>query len=245
MLTVSLPMRRFPMVRVRHRWLARQPRWRDALSLAAYYNCRSHKSHPGFLRFPKRALEVDLRQGADHILTTCDESTRYKIRRAARDGIAINIEEDYDAFARYYDAFAASKGIGHMDKDYWRRYGPAATITSAVFEGETMAMHAYFVDSDVKRATLLYSCSLYRDASDSQQRSLQGRANRFLYWDDMRRFAEAGAEWYDFGYFSSTAWIEQVNEFKKGFPCIECATSTYISLPFWLFRRMTSPESTF
>lgn len=238
-------MRRFPMVRVHHRWLARSPHWRDVLGFVAYYNCRTDRRHPCFLRFPKRALEVDLRIGADAILNGCDESSRYKIRRAMRDGITTEIEPDHEAFARYYDAFATSKGIGHMVKDYWRRYGPAATITKAVYEGETLAMHAYFVDADVKRATLLYSCSLYRDVENSQLRNLMGRANRFLYWDDMRRFAEEGADWYDFGYFSSTAWIEQVNEFKKGFPCAEGPTTTYVSFPFWLFRKITNPRIPF
>lgn len=221
--------------------MAEEPRVRDVFGLTAYYNCRSLEEHAGFVRFPKRVLEVNLAPGGEAILAACDESVRYKIRRAPREGVSSVLETDREAFAAFYDAFAGSKGIGALDRGHFNAYWRVATVTKAMHEGEALAMHAYMVDREASRATLMYSCSLYRNADDSKQRNFLGRASRFLYWDDMRRFAEEGIRWFDFGYFSDTAWINQVNEFKKGFPCEEKPASTYIALPLWLFRRITQP----
>lgn len=243
--TIPLPFRRIPLVRFVHQWMAEKPRLVDALRLTAYYNCRSQEDHAGFLRFPKQVLEIDLAVGTDAVLAACDESVRYKIRRAPREGVTSDLETERDAFAAFYDAFAESKGISPLDRGHFNAYWRAATVTKAMHEGAPLAMHAYMVDLKASRATLMYSCSLYRNAEDSKQRNFLGRASLFLYWDDMRRFAEQGIRWFDFGYFSNTAWINQVNEFKKGFPCEEKPASTYIALPLWIFRRITQPRMPF
>jgi lipid II:glycine glycyltransferase (peptidoglycan interpeptide bridge formation enzyme) len=190
-------------------------------------------------------LELDLQPGAEAILAACDESARYKIRRAPREGVLSALETDSETFATFYNAFAETKELGALDPSHFSRYWPAMTVTKAVYDGANLAMHAYFVDHAASRATLLYSCSHFRNVEDSKQRNFLARASRFLYWDDMRRFEALGIRWFDFGYFGNAAQIGQVNEFKKGYPCVEKPVSTYISLPLYFLRRLTQPSQPF
>jgi hypothetical protein len=245
MTTIRLPLRRLPFVRLVQQWLSESPRLIDAFGFTAYYNCRSSKRHAGFLRFSKWVLEVDLEPGAEAILAACGESARYKIRRAPREGVHSGVETDCETFTIFYNAFAETKELETLSSNLIRHYWPNITVTKAVHDGENLAMHAYLLDYASSRATLLYSCSHYRIMNDSKQRNFLARANRFLYWDDMRRFEARGLRWYDFGYFGDTAQIGQVNEFKKGYPCLEKPVSTYISLPLYILRRLTQPRQSF
>jgi len=87
----------------------------DTFGLTAYYNCRSLRRHAGFLRFPKKVLELDLAPGADSILASCEESVRYKIRRAPREGVTAELEKGRDDFRSFYNVFAESKSISPLD----------------------------------------------------------------------------------------------------------------------------------
>lgn len=225
--------------------MADQPRGWDFAKLTAYYNCQSLKEHPGYFRFPKSVLEVSLEEGGDAILAKCDESVRYKIRRAQRDGVTSDRECDEDAFVTFYNVFAATKDFSPLDRRHFSCHWPSITVTKAVHEGSVLAMHAYMVDAEASRATLLYSCSHFRNVEDSRQRNFLGNASRFLYWDDMRRFATQGLRTFDFGYFGSSGQLSQVNHFKMGYPCVEKPVSTYISWPMYLFRRLTQPNNPF
>jgi hypothetical protein len=222
-----------------------EPRSIDAFGFTAYYNCRSSKRHAGFLRFSKCVLEVDLRPGAEAILAACGESSRYKIRRAPREGVHAALETDCETFTTFYNAFAEMKELVALNPCHLSHYWPSLTVTKAVHDGANLAMHAYLLDHASSRATLLYSCSHYRIMGDSKQRNFLARASRFLYWDDMRRFEACGLRWFDFGYFGDTTHIGQVNEFKKGYPCQEKSVSTYISLPLYLLRSLTQPGLSF
>ncbi len=225
--------------------MAERPKWNDAMRLTAYYNCRSQKPHLAFLRFPKRVLEVQLQVGPETLLSTCDESVRYKIRRAQREGVTSEIESDRDTFMSFYNVFADSKGLEELDSRQLSFYWPSLTVTKAMHLGAPLAMHAYMVDAKADRATLLYSCSHFRNAEDSKTRNFLGNASRFLYWDDMRRFSDLGIKTFDFGYFGNEDQISQVNQFKKGYPCEEKNVSTYISLPLYCFMRLTRKNPTF
>jgi len=245
MKTIALPLRRLPSVSFKHQWMAETPSLADAFGFTAYYNCRSRQPHRGFLRFPKLVLEVDLELGMEEILNACDESTRYKIRRAPREGVLSQLETDRDSFLEFYNAFASTKGLGDLDPRHLECYWPFMTVTKAICEDSNLAMHAYLVDHAASRATLLYSCSHFRNSGDSKHRNFLARASRFLYWSDMCRFSAIGLRWFDFGYFGDASQIGQVNEFKKGYPCFETPVSTYISFPFFLFRRVTQPKLPF
>jgi hypothetical protein len=178
-------------------------------------------------------------------LAACDESVRYKIRRAPREGVTSGLEKARDDFGSFYNVFAESKAISPLAAHHLAAYWPSMTTTKAVHEGESLAMHAYIVDHLASRATLLFSCSHFRNVDDSKRRNFLSRASRFLYWDDMRRFASEGIRSYDFGYYGDTGQIGQVNEFKKGYPCLEKSVSTYISLPLFILRSLTQPGRSF
>ena len=65
--------------------------------------------------------------------------------------------------------------------------------------GHAVCAHAYVRDQHLARVRLLYSASHYRELSDSSDRNMIGRANRFLHWYEMTSFKQLGVERYDWG----------------------------------------------
>jgi len=73
-------------------------------------------------------------------------------------------------------------------------------------------------------ARLHQSSSLFRAACDKETRSMIGRSNRLLHWEDILYFKDAGLRWYDFGGWyggpeTTGTYAEQllINQFKESF----------------------------
>src|SRR5262249_59999119 len=82
---------------------------------------------------------------------------------------------------------------------------------------EQLVWHAYVCIGAAD--CLIYSASWFR-GKDSRYRSLVGRANRWLHWQDMLRFKRAGVHCYDWGGMfrdESTADRAGINQFKRMF----------------------------
>src|SRR2546428_94505 len=90
------------------------------------------------------------------------------------------------------------------------------------------------------RATQLHSPSLYPGLSASATRNRIGRANRYLFWNDILRFKEQGLKWFDFGgWYPGTTdqTLLRINQFKKGFGgdlLREYECEQIVSLKGWL-----------
>jgi GNAT superfamily N-acetyltransferase len=172
-------------------------------------------------------LVVDLTAGEDELLGQMSKGTRYEIRRAVdRDGLTaeafdLPTAETLDEFAGYYDEFARGKGLGPVFRP--RLEAMAASrmlVLSRVSreDGGTLAWHAYARSPG--RALLLYSAALFRDHTSGADRSMAGRANRYLHWDDMLRFRDAGCGLYDLGGIDVAQRdpaTTRIAAFKKGF----------------------------
>lgn len=239
MTTVKLPFRRFPALKIIHCWLADRPRLRDASKLAIYYDCARTISHPGFVRLAKRSLVVDVSSGAASVLASCKSRTRTEIRRAQREGALSETEPDMYRFSRFYDDFADTKGLSRLDQPHLRSYWEHLTVTKVAAHDRIVAMHAWIVSEKARRATLLYSCSQFRSALTAAERNAEARVNRFLYWDDLKRFSEMGISKADFGCFGEVGALVNVNRFKSNFPVSEVPCSTYVSWPMWMLGRVT------
>lgn len=240
MRTISLPFRRFPSLIIRHHWLADRPSAGHAAGFHSYFNCDSAQDHLGLLRLPKRRLELRLEGNSEDLLAQCKSDTRYEIRRAMRDGIISNIESDEHFFSGYYSEFAKSKGLNDLDPFQLSAYWPFLTTTKAIFEDTVLAMHVWIIDQQAAMATMVYSCSLYRDIKENPAFSqLHGRANRFLHWDDFRRFGDIGVTRFDFGCFNDASTLENVNAFKSSFPVNERPCSYYMSYPLWMVNQLS------
>src|SRR4051812_10080614 len=113
-------LRKFGPLKLKVRWYSpTKPKWHDQLTL--YKQCGSQQAAFGFHRrnFPTKLISLDI--PAERLLAGFDRDTAYDVRRAERDGVVFELEEDRDKGVMFYDMFAASKGrkaMGHVLATY-------------------------------------------------------------------------------------------------------------------------------
>lgn len=168
---------------------------------------QSAKALPGFVACLTKI--IDLSKASSDNFAELSSSTRYKIKRALREGIVPQFnskpnEGDIDSFASHYDTFAAQKGLPFCNRTKLKllRSLLSLIITSAHNKhGGLLVTHAYIADHDSKRLRLLYSASLFRGTNDTEERNLIGRANRLLHWFEIENAPNHGYLHYDLGGF--------------------------------------------
>lgn len=180
---------------------------------------------PGVRCVPGFTLVSDLAPDPDSLLAVFTPDCRYKVRRAgSRDGLHDSFfgtpRDRLESFADFYDRFAHQKGLPPCDRAWLAaacRAGRLALTAASDGAGEALVWHAYVHTARVAR--LQYSASCFRD-KDTLQRSLIGRANRWLHWRDMLAFRARGVREYDWGgVFPDDATPERagINAFKRSF----------------------------
>jgi lipid II:glycine glycyltransferase (peptidoglycan interpeptide bridge formation enzyme) len=166
---------------------------------------QSQRYAPGFSPF--KTLLIDLTQPEDTLFSALSGNTRYKLRRAQREGLLPRMElnpapEYVEWFASYYDTFAQQKSLSGANREKLAALnGAGALALSQVSDktGVALAAHAYVRDQSSRRARLLYSGSHFRAAADSSDRNAIGRANRLLHWFDLLEFKSLQYQLYDLG----------------------------------------------
>jgi hypothetical protein len=240
-LHIKIPSRLMPAMAVHHKWFAHAPLATDAVRFAQYFHCESCGEVSGFRRRPKFTLVVDLAATPEAILASFSESTRYKVKRGARDEIGMEVETDIGRYCEFLNAAADTKQRGHVDPATLAPYWNNMIATKAVASGEPLAMHGHLFDAQSGRAVLYHSASLFRLKGDSQQRNRIGRANRWLHYHEMLKFKDMGASVYDFGGYAKGATHPEligINEFKDGFGGSLVELSNYVSHVALLWNRL-------
>ena len=188
--------------------------------------------------------------GAEGAITEkLGKNCHYKIKRAeAKDGLRMefipNPESRLDEFRAFYDAFARQKSLEPSDPKWLLAACKARqlTLTCASHDGEALVWHAYVTCGNAAR--LQYTGSCFRNR-ESDYRALVGRANRWLHWRDMLRFAEMGLQRYDWGgLFEDESLPERagINRFKRDFGgreerTYDCTVPVTIRGRIWLSLR--------
>jgi len=192
---------------VRYLWLAHQP--------------------AGFYTEPFHTIVIDLSQPEDVLFNRIKSDTRYEIGRArGKDGVACNAwfrpsQEVVDRFCALYDNFAKLKNLRAVNRARLKALNEvgALVLTCARRQGEEpLVWHAYI--SMAQQARLLYSASLFRQATDASVRNAIGRANRYLHWFDIMEFKSRGFAVLDLGgwYVGQTDRERlAINAFKQEF----------------------------
>jgi hypothetical protein len=170
---------------------------------------------------------VDLTRTTEQLSEQLNKDTAYKIRRARdRDRIICGCCDPsnpavLDRFEAMYNPFAATKGLSPLDRAQTESMAAAGALDLSFArdaQGNVLVYHANYFDH--RRATQLHSPSLYWKLSDSAARNLIGRANRYLFWNDMLRYKEQGLKCFDFGGWypgTTNQALLKINEFKSGF----------------------------
>lgn len=173
---------------------------------------------------PLLTLVTDLAPGEEAIEGGFGKDCRYKIRRAGtKDGLRLEFsaepEARLEAFAEFFDAFARQKGHRPCDRHWLRAACDAGQLAlSAALRGdEALVWHAHVLCAGT--AGLQYTASHFR-GQDRDFRALVGRANRWLHWQEMRKFKSMGFARYDWGGLfpdDSTPERAGINRFKRDF----------------------------
>jgi hypothetical protein len=222
------------------------------------YRCR-RTPVPGARTETFRSLQTDLSGPPEALVAACHESCRYEVRRAdARDGLRHEVmpeaTDSLEEFCDFFDAFAKQVGLPSADRHWLTRVAAERqlVLSCATRDGAQLVWHAHLRSGYIVR--LAYSASWFR-GTNTDYRSLIGRANRWLHWRDMLYFREAGAQRYDWGgIFADESTPERagINRFKKSFggqPVVtyECTAPATIRGRVWLplreaWRRRHPPQ---
>lgn len=169
---------------------------------------------------------IDLTQSSEQLLANLNRDTAYKIRRArGKDGIICERGDPSDpsvmtAFEQMYNQFAAMKGLPRLNRARMESMAAAGVLDLSAAkdpQGNVLVYHANYRDRC--RATGIELPSLYRARLESAARNLVGRANRYLTWNDILHYREAGLKCFDFGgwYHGTDPAMIRINDFKRGF----------------------------
>jgi hypothetical protein len=156
---------------------------------------------------PCRTRIVDLAVDNGVLFASLSSNTRYKIRRAEREGISPFFNStpsvsDLEVFCSYFNTFARAKCLPLSNRNKLLGLCNASSLILAGVhdtQGELLVMHAYMADRDIERIRLLYSASHFRSITDTEERNRIGRANRFLHWYEMSTGRSHGYRHYDLG----------------------------------------------
>ena len=177
---------------------------------------------PGTHTVTNHTISLDLTQDPETLLKRMRKQTRYEIRRAEKESIAVDLDDQPtpDKLVQYYnfyDLFAERKGIPRANR---------ARLESMRRTGQLILSRAFDADGQ----TLVWQCGLrtptrvrsltaasIRHTGDS---NLVGRANRYLRWAEINHFRKLGIEVYDLGgWYAGDTDQEKIsiNLFKEGF----------------------------
>lgn len=175
-------------------------------------------------------LITNLQESEEEIKQHFSKSCKYKINRAARENVSIEIfqnaditEEMIDSFTEFFQTFWASKGSMLESKEKLKqdlkayKDAGALTIAYALVNGEKAVYHTHISDENVAR--LLHSASLYRLQQDEEgnTKNLIGMANRLLHFEEMKFFKKSGKTSYDWGGAGRSEEVIHITEFKESF----------------------------
>jgi hypothetical protein len=171
-------------------------------------------------------LIIDLRQSEDALWDGVQKDVRYEIRRAERDGVVVELDQQANpaalaALEEAYEGLSRRKSLGTLDKGYLRSLAARNMLSisrARAADGASCSWHVYVVDG--QRLRLLHSVSEQRDGHSPAERASIGRANRLHHWQDMMHFRARGFSIYDLGGWYAGSDDEpklRINRFKEGF----------------------------
>lgn len=158
------------------------------------------------IRQPFTSYVIDLTLSEDELFSNYSKKLRRNIRRAIREEISVERDQNPAAVVELFQPTILEKGLNPLREiDFDRKNN--LLITRAVHpELRTLAAHAYLLDKKLKKVKSEYNASAFRQYwEDKPTQYLCGRANSLLYHLDLLYFREQGYELFDFGGYGGLA----------------------------------------
>jgi lipid II:glycine glycyltransferase (peptidoglycan interpeptide bridge formation enzyme) len=165
--------------------------------------CKNKVLAKGFTCQKEFTSIIDLSKDLDTIWKNMDNnSVRYRIRRAQKEGIKIRINDGYDQFFQIYQSFIQKKGIksifdmfgvGTYPLEAMKKYG---TLFVAEHEGEILVGTLYLEDKSNIKSWLGASKRLEVNRAKA---SMISCADRLIDWEAIQYAKEKGIEEFDLG----------------------------------------------
>ena len=175
---------------------------------------------------PQNTLIMNLNQTDEELRKGFDKSVKWAINKAKKEGTQ---DQCYDSaflledpailhnMSKIYSAMYMEKEQEEhtLPVDLMLAYARAGGlyVSVASIDGDPVVYHSYVTDGSSIRS--LHSCSEFRSAGDMRNRI--GRANKYLHYQDMRRFRSLGMTRYDWGGVFSFDEPNGIDEFKLSF----------------------------
>lgn len=169
----------------------------------------------------------DLTQSEEQLLEQMNSTTVKEIKRAReKDGVSCSFNltpthVEINDFVQFTNSNARAPGQSHVVTREMEKLNDAGLLMLSRVEredGTVLVWRANLTHVGQGRARCLYGGSL--NTSDQVLRSLAGRANRLLHFNEMLFFKGLGYRIYDFGGWyagKEDAKRLQINQFKAGF----------------------------
>lgn len=201
------------------RFFARKLPLKDLLQAVTYTQFEGQCHIPFWYKKVRgETATINLKLTKEELYSHIKSNTRNEIKRAQKEGCAVEYNHDYASFVPYYNRFCQEKGLDDcIDVQTLAKYDK--TLISIVKYGEdVLAMHATVVNMKDKEAMLLYSCS--RRMDESVDKRLIGWGNRLLHYEELMKFKEWGIERYEWNGIctdpSKPSWYS-ITQFKLSF----------------------------
>ena len=224
----------FSILKIKQFWFSEHPPFN---LVREYIQSKFSGRHIGFKQSSHYTKLIDLSEEINAIEKGISKTTKYKIRRAIREGVVFQIENSVSCIVSFYNEFAKSNAqLSAYKEIFIANNKDHLVVTKAVQEEETVAMHGYIVDKEVGRVRLLFSATKSRLNNSNAMNANIGRANRFLHFKDMLYFKEKGFSVYDFGGYAkgtTDRTLLGINTFKDTFGGVLVEEFNYT--PFWMF----------
>lgn len=195
----------------------------DILRLRQVPACLSEK---GWTCGEFHTLFIDLTHDEEALLKQMHSNTRYEIRRAiSKDNFDCQIEyhpfpDQVEQFQSFFNQYMQHRGLVAPSKEFIQHLSAHNSFAMSWvkhLDYNILAYHTYVLG--LKRARLLNSVT-FQPEENKKIRTLVGRANRLLHWQDMLTFQEHDIECYDFGGVALNTESPEllgINEFKRSF----------------------------
>ena len=172
-------------------------------------------------------LHIKLDRSESEIFDSFEKKNRQECRRAEKENVICSIsfnpkDDEIKEFCTFQNDFAKEKGLNPCSYEKLLRFKEIGVLVISKakvnFSDKICSYHVHLANTN--RARTLFAVSNYHEHDDSNSRNMVGRANRYLFWNDIKEFKYRGIPLFDFGGIAlkdDDQSLKNIDRFKKSF----------------------------